>query len=117
MTMAVTRATYREDGMIELIMDGITYTVPDDMDNRDRRKLQAWVDKGNVIDPYVPPGPTPEETRRDEFRGQPDYVDLAAKLKTSTPGQIDTWLTNNVTNLTQARSVLGAIIKYLAAMV
>lgn len=31
-----------------------------------------------------------------------------------TPAQIDTWLTNNVTNLAQDRTVLSAIIKIIA---
>lgn len=39
---------------------------------------------------------------------------LMDKLRTATPAQIDTWLTNNVTNLAEARIILGAIVKFLA---
>lgn len=113
--MANIEANYTENGLIEVVWDGVTHIVPDIMENRDRRKLQAWLDQGNVIGPYVPPPPTPLEIRRDEFKNQPDFIDLEDKLRNATPAQIDTWLANNVTNLTQARSVLGAIIKYLAA--
>ena len=30
-------------------------TIPDDMANRHRRKLQVWLDAGNTPDPYVGP--------------------------------------------------------------
>ncbi|HEY6022048.1 MAG TPA: hypothetical protein VIY48_19925 [Candidatus Paceibacterota bacterium] len=39
---------------------------------------------------------------------------LLSQAKTATVAQIDTWLTNNVTTLAQARAVLAAIIKVLA---
>lgn len=43
-------------------------------------------------------------------------ADLLQRLKTASVSDIDTWLTNNVTNLAQARAVLAAIIKLLVLM-
>lgn len=55
-----------------------------------------------------------ELVREQSFVADASRVDLLTRLKTSTPAQIDTWLTNNVTNLAQARTILGAIIKTIA---
>lgn len=38
------------------LVDGTGLSVPDDMVNRHRRKVQAWIDAGNTPTPYV--GPT-----------------------------------------------------------
>jgi hypothetical protein len=56
-----------------------------------------------------------ENTRITGFKNDTGQMDLANRLNTATPAQIDTWLTNNVTTLAQARTVLGAIVKFLAA--
>jgi hypothetical protein len=56
-----------------------------------------------------------EHTRITNFKNDPGQMDLADRLNTATPQQIDTWLTNNVTTMAQARNVLGAIVKFLAA--
>ena len=42
-------------------------TVPDDMANRHRRKLQAWIDAGNTPTPYSAPVKTWEENRQAEY--------------------------------------------------
>jgi hypothetical protein len=56
------------------------------------------------------------EVQRDvDFDAAPEVVDLITRAKNATNAQIDTWLTNNVTNLAQARTVLGALIKLLIA--
>jgi len=41
-----------------------------------------------------------------------NVIDLRSRLVSANSSQIDTWLTNNVTTLAQARTVLGAIVKY-----
>jgi len=41
--------------------------VPDDMANRHRRKVQAWIDAGNTPTPYVAPVKTWEENRQEEY--------------------------------------------------
>ena len=56
-----------------------------------------------------------ENTRITSFKNDSAQTDLMDRLKTATPNQIDTWLNNNVTSMAQARNVLGAIIKLLAA--
>jgi len=56
-----------------------------------------------------------ETSRISSFESEPTQTDLRQRLKDATPAQIDTWLLNNVTNLAQARTVLGAIIKFLVA--
>ena len=56
-----------------------------------------------------------EKNRITDFKNDNAQADLLDRLKTATPNQIDTWLTNNVTTMAQARNVLGAIIKLLAA--
>lgn len=55
-----------------------------------------------------------EQQRRDGLAASADYTDLLNRAKTASSAQIDTWLTANVTNLAQARVVLGAIIKLIA---
>lgn len=55
-----------------------------------------------------------EMQRQDGLSDDTGNVTLKDKLKTATSAQIDTWLQNNVTNLAEARAVLGAIIKFLA---
>lgn len=57
------------------------------------------------------------QLRQTEFFNDLDRQEMVAKLKTTTPAEIDTWLTNNVTNLAQARQVLGKILKILALSV
>ncbi len=65
--------------------------------------------------PNPTPPPTPGEERIELFASLPERQDIIQRLKTATPAQIDAWLLANVTNLTQARTVLGMIIKVLAA--
>jgi hypothetical protein len=55
-----------------------------------------------------------EQQRQDGLEGDAAKQTLVDKLRTATRDQIDTWLANNVTNLAEARAVLGAVIKYLA---
>lgn len=77
----------------------------------------GWTYDGATFTPPStppPPPPTPDQLRAATFVAQTDRQDLVSRLQSATPVQIDTWLTNNVTTLAQARAVLGAIIKVLA---
>ena len=56
-------------------------------------------------------GITQEQLRAATFAALPERQDIVQRLKDATPAQIDSWLTANVTNLAQARTVLGALIK------
>lgn len=57
-----------------------------------------------------------EAARVAGIRANASRADLLNRLRTATDAQIDTWLGNNVTNLAQARAVLGAIIKVIALL-
>lgn len=74
---------------------------------------------------FVPRALTPEEqaakdasdakeARENDLRALSDVQDLANRLKTATPAQIDTWVDNNMNNLAQARTVMKALLKVLA---
>ncbi len=55
-----------------------------------------------------------EAVREATITSDAGRVDLLSRLRTATAAQIDTWLTNNVTTLAQARTVLAAVIKVIA---
>lgn len=67
-----------------------------------------------AIPAYVAPPPTPEEVRKATVRSDAGRADLLTRLQAATPGQIDTWVDNNVTNLAQVRTVLKALLKLIA---
>ena len=54
-------------------------SVPDDMANRHRRKLQVWIDAGNIPSPYVPPVPTYQELRVQAYPPIGDQLDALWK--------------------------------------
>ena len=41
---------YNENRTIEAIIDGITYSVPCDENNRHYQEIQKWVEEGNTIE-------------------------------------------------------------------
>lgn len=53
--MEITSAQYTENGSIQVIANGSSYSVPDDMGNRHRRMLAEWEAEGNTISAYVAP--------------------------------------------------------------
>lgn len=55
---------YVEDGRIEIILDGVSMLVPDDMGNRHRQMVAEWEAAGGVIAAYEPP-PAPAPTKSD----------------------------------------------------
>jgi len=65
------------------------------------------------------PEATPAElanlARIEEFIDDAGVIDLLQRARTATAAQIDTWLLNNVTNLAQARTILGIVIKLLVS--
>ncbi len=76
----------------------------------------GWTYDGVIFTPppsNPTPPPTAEQLRTLSFVAQADRQDIISRLSTATPAQIDSWLTANVTNLAQARTVLGALIKVL----
>lgn len=61
--MNVSSAKFTESGTIDAVIDNQRTFVPDDMENGHRVMIAEWQAKGNVIEPYVDPEPTPEELR------------------------------------------------------
>jgi hypothetical protein len=55
-----------------------------------------------------------KELRDAQLKALADVQDLANRLKTATPAQIDTWVDGNVNNVAQARTLFKAILKLLA---
>lgn len=58
-----------------------------------------------------------EATRISGVNADSNLQNLLTQAKTATVSQIDTWISNNVTTLAQARVVLAAIVKYIATQV
>ena len=50
-------------------------TIPDNMSNRHRRKLQLWIDAGNTPDPFVASVPTWKDNRLKEYPPIADQLD------------------------------------------
>jgi hypothetical protein len=78
-----------------------------------------WVDYiGSVpvqadIDAFFAPG-IAAQTKVDAFVADTNYQALLTQLKgANSPAQINTWLTNNVTSLAQARGVLAMLLFYI----
>ena len=72
--MNINTVQTQEDGSYEI--NGDTH-IPDDMSNRHRRKVQAWIDAGNTPTPYVAPVKTWSENRQDEY---PTIAELTIAL-------------------------------------
>lgn len=50
------------------------------------------------------------------FEADAERADLLDRLRTATPQQIGTWVDNNVTNISEARRVLKAMLKVMAQL-
>jgi hypothetical protein len=72
--MEITKVKILVDGTFQ-VNDNLC--IPDDMANRHRRKLQAWIDAGNTPTPYVAPVKTWSENRQDEY---PTIAELTIAL-------------------------------------
>jgi hypothetical protein len=62
--MEITKVALQKDGSYQ-VNDNVF--VPDDMGNRHRRKVQAWIDAGNTPTAYSAPVKTWEENRQAEY--------------------------------------------------
>jgi|TARA_R110001592_G_scaffold36865_1_gene123559 hypothetical protein len=80
--MQITSVEFQEDGSYlvnknaDANSDG-QFSVPDDMANRHRRKLQEWIDAGNTPTPYVAPVKTWLENRQENY---PSIEELVVAL-------------------------------------
>lgn len=59
---------FTQSGSIEITIDGVRMTVPDDMANRHRQMVAEWEEAGNVIPPYTPPSPSSEDVTAERDR-------------------------------------------------
>ena len=86
-------AAYTQFGGISITYpDGGVMTFPDDMTNRDRRKLAEWEAQGNVIAPYVvpkPPPPPPPDPRDVKIADLEAAVSALKKAGVLTVAMID----------------------------
>lgn len=82
-----------------------------------------WLDKVQAkptcteIDAVIagfPSADTAEKSRQDAIKGDVQRAALVQRLRTASNAEIDAWLASNVTNIAQARQVLGAILKLMA---
>lgn len=90
----------------------------------DPAPYQSLLDAWQVIED-APPPPPPElppeviafRERVALFAADTDREDLVSKLRDATPEQIKTYITNNVTNLAEARVLLTKMALVLATLV
>ncbi len=63
MTIQSAKPNQDETGFVVTLLSGGVQSVPNDMSNRHRVMLQAWLDEGNTLDPAdpLPAPPTDEE--------------------------------------------------------
>jgi hypothetical protein len=72
--MEITKVQLQEHGGYQ-VNDNMF--VPDDMANRHRRKVQAWIDAGNTPTPYAEPVKTWLENRQENY---PSIEELVVAL-------------------------------------
>jgi hypothetical protein len=76
--MTIESVKMTEAGAFEVVEDGITKYVPDDMTNTDRQRLEEW---DGEIEPYVPPVPlVPVSASRRQFKMQLAIAGLSSEV-------------------------------------
>ena len=59
--MNITVHSKTENGDYTATIDGVDFTIPDDMGNRYRRMLSEWEAEGNKLPEYIKPSPSKED--------------------------------------------------------
>jgi len=103
-------ALYKLTKWTEILKTATGEKIPRDLNNSDYRAYLQWLELGNTPDPADPPTAA-------ELQLIQDGIDAAAArmhtklnaLKAMTPAQVQTWVTNNVTNLTQAQDAIATL--------
>lgn len=111
--MEIESATYTERGDIAVVIEGRTYTVPDDMSNRHRRALAEWEAAGNAIGPYVAPPPPTDEERLDAAFFGSDTGKLLFKVLLDSENRTRALEGKNAISATQYRTALKAVLNSL----
>lgn len=95
--------------------DGIFVLTDPNASDADATELKAWLAAGNTLGaPIKPPAAVAEDTRQQSFKDDVDRTAMVTRLRASNSAQVDTWVTNNVTTLADARKVIGIILKLLS---
>lgn len=103
-------------GIVIRLSDGASVPT-NEPGNADCRAYTEWLKQGNTPEPYVPTPPWPSEAREEAFVNDPDRAILVERLRNATPAQIKTYITNNVTNLAQAREMLIKLALVVAILI
>tara|TARA_R100001530_G_scaffold34311_1_gene26797 strand:- start:4 stop:354 length:351 start_codon:yes stop_codon:yes gene_type:complete len=81
----ITAATYGKDPItdenicVNVVIDGVKWSVPLDNNNTQYKEILEWVAEGNTIEPYVGPERGYEELRRGEYPPMGDQFDAIWK--------------------------------------
>lgn len=59
---------YTQSAAIDVTIDGVRMTIPDDMANRHRQMVAAWESEGNSVPPYIAPTPSAAEVNAERDR-------------------------------------------------
>lgn len=91
--------------------------IPVSSDNADAIAYRAWLDSGGVPEPYEAPPPSAEELCDEALLADADRQALLSAIRTATPGQIKTYIQNNVTDMPSARLMLIRLTLLVAVLV
>tara|TARA_Y100000310_G_scaffold60104_1_gene55466 strand:+ start:359 stop:685 length:327 start_codon:yes stop_codon:yes gene_type:complete len=78
----ITAATYGKDPItdenicVNVVIDGVKWSVPLDNNNTQYKEILEWVAEGNTIEPYVEPEKGYEELRREAYPYIGDQLDM-----------------------------------------
>lgn len=109
--------------LVRRLADGAS--IPLDTANVDWQAFQKWIADGNTPQ-AADPSPTDHSARKQALVAAIASNGLIERLRNATPGQIDTFIDNRastlqtqingVTNITQARAAMSAIVAEQAAL-
>ncbi len=94
--MIVTKVKLTPESTYIATINGIEYGVPDDMNNRHRRKIQEWIDEGNTPEPASDP-PLPL-TASEEIARQNRVIRALIKVIATLEGVPTSTIVNMVKN-------------------
>lgn len=75
----------------------------------------GWKRVNGVWERPLPSALSPEEQRKLDILQRVEVADIAQRLNSATPEQIDAWFDANITSLATAKIALATIAKLLAA--
>jgi hypothetical protein len=98
-----------------------SFPATDQHQNAVRYQIGAlWVDAVGAaptqadVDAFF--APSADDVRKTAFKADPNYQTMLAQLKSATPAQVSTYITNNVTDLASARAMLIKLALIVAVL-